>query len=205
MNKFIFNDVFDPQNINSVLEESGSDNPYYKKIKLIESEFTDLVEVMRKEKWIPNSSINVLMNLFFNLVGNKITPVGITTSVETLGFWCEIRGSKSFASILVPENWHDILVKDTYMQMGALVFAASQAKDYWNHKFHNYSKKEIHDRAHSFESELLQYFSRTSSKFKANPYQQHILDRYPEGIASVDSHYDGRMYDGVFPPYPVEY
>ena len=65
------------------------------------------------------------------------------------------------------------------------------------------SKKEIHDRAWSSEAELLHYFARTAPDFKANDYQKKIMEKYQKGIESVDAHYVGREYDGVFPPFPV--
>lgn len=195
--------------IDSFADELGIDNPEFKKNKLMESEFSDLVDVMRKDNWLPLPAINTLMTLFWRIVGNNVTPVVMNPSVPTLSFWCEIHQSvghqnRSLATIMIPHNWHDLLVEDAHMQMGALVFAASQAKDYWNHKFPSSTKKEIHDRAWSYESELFHYFVRTSPGFKANSYQSKIMEEYPNGIASVDSHYVGREYDGVFPPFPID-
>lgn len=203
-NPFLLHTLFQPKHIDSLAAELGSDDPVFKKHKLMESEFSDLVDVMRQDKWLPLPAVNTLMTLLWRIVGNKVAPVAMNPNVPTLSFWCEIQRSRSLAVIMIPDNWHDMLVEDTHMQMGAMVFAASQAKDYWNHKFVPSSKKDVHDRAWSAEAELLHYFARTAPDFKANDYQMKIMEKYPKGIASVDAHYVGREYDGVFPPFPVD-
>jgi len=203
---FLLHTLFQPKNMDSLAADLGSDDPVYKKHKLMESEFSDLVDVMRQNKWLPLPSINALMTLLWRVVGNHIAPVAINPNVPTLSFWCEFRSVDPIASlavIMIPDNWHDMLVEDAHMQMGAMVFAASQAKDYWNHKFSPpNAKKEIHDRAWSSEAELLHYFAHTAPDFKPNDYQNKIMDKYPKGIASIEAHYVGREYDGVFPPFP---
>lgn len=206
MEPFFLHSVFQPQHIDSLATEVGLDNPVYLKHKLMESEFSDLVDVMRQYKWLPLPTVNKLMTLLWRIVGNKIAPVAMNPKIPTLSFWCEIQRNRSLAVIMIPDNWHDMLVEDSHMQMGALVFAASQAKDYWNHKFAptTISKQEIHDRAWSSEAELLHFFARTAPDFHANAYQNKIMERYPNGILSVDTHYEGREYDGVFPPFPVD-
>lgn len=204
-NQFLLNTIFQPKHIDSLLAEVGSDDLDYKKQKLIESEFSDLVDVMRQEKWLPLPSINVLMTLLWRLVGNHITPVAVNPNIQTLSFWCESRQNNSLAVIMVPENWHYLLVENAHLQMGAMAFVASQAKDYWNHKFVAMQKNQnVVDRAWSTEVELLQYFVKTVPDFKLNEYQDSIMKKYPKGIASVDAHYVGREYDGAFPPFPVD-
>jgi copper(I)-binding protein len=206
--QFLLHTLFQPKHIDEFADELGSDDPVFKKYKLMEAEFSDIVDVMRQDKWLPLPAVNTLMTLLWRVVGNKIAPVAMNSNVPTLSFWCEIHRSagqdRSLAVIMIPEKWHEMLVQDAHMQMGAMVFAASQAKDYWNHKFGSSSKKDIHDRAWSAEAELLHYFARTAPDFKANDYQKKIMERYPKGIASVDAHYVGREYDGVFPPFPVD-
>ena len=204
MEPFLFEKIFgEAKHIDSLKNESGEEDPFYKSNKLMEQEFSDLVDVMRQHKWLPLPRINTLMSLFWRLVGNKISPVAMTTAVPTVSFWCEIRQGRSIALILVPQNWHDMLVADPHYQMGALAFAASQSKDYWNHKFRPGTSQEVKHRAWSYEAELLHYFSKTVPHFKPNEYQQKIMSEYPAGIDSVASHYEGRGYDGVFPPFPV--
>ena len=196
--QFLFNEVFQIQN-----QPDAEVNT-----KLMGDEFSDLVDVMRQNKHVPIPSINKLMTLFWKLVGNKICPVA-STNVPTISFWCEIQRKnnipKSIAVILLPPNWHDLLIADPFLQMGAIVFVASQAKDYWNGKFGPLTKKEILIRAASNEAELLHFFKRTAPKFIANEYQQQILEKFPLGISSEKTNYDGREYDGIFPPFPINF
>lgn len=213
---FLLHTVFQPKNLEQWGKEAGvADDPFYKSCKLMEAEFSDLVDVMRQEKWLPLPQVNGLMSLFWRLVGNRIAPAAMT-GVPTVSFWCEMQQRnfipRSIAVIMVPEKWHDMIVADAHTQMGALVFVASQAKDYWNHKFlpgpgqtPEQCKKECLDRAWSHEAELLHYFQRTVPDFKPNDYQKHVMEKYPYGVfESIDMQYCGREYDGVFPPFPVD-
>lgn len=199
-------ELFESHHINRL----NSDDPEYKEGKTIEAEFSDLVEVMQKSKFFPLPLVNDLMSLFWDLVGQKITPVAIVNMVPTPTFMCSVKGDgkkeTTFAMVLVPTNWHDMLVSDPYMQMGALVFLASKAKDYWNNKFHPsvYNGEEIVERAQFCESQLLHHFSKTREDFKPNEYQIYVMGKYPLGCSS-DNDYVGRNYDGVFPPYPLDH
>ena len=203
-NQFLLHKIFNPVNIQSISDKSGTDDPFFLQMKLMQDEFSDLVDVMKTHEYVSNPAINRLMKLFYLLVGNKITPVAINDAVPTLGFWCEVKRGRSLAVIMLPPNWHKMLREDAYMQMGAMVFAASQSKDYWNNRFIPDEKETIHKRAWSYESELLHYFARTSPKFKPNEYQKTIMADYPNGIASIDGHYEGREFDRVGPPFPVQ-
>ena len=114
------------------------------------------------------------------------------------------------AVVMCPENWYEQLRADPHMQMGALAYVASQAKDYWNHKFITLpgedaqkKKKEVHDRAWSNEAELLHYFQRTAPNFNPNDYQKHVMGKYPLGTLSVPHNYVDRDYDSQFPPHPM--
>ena len=201
---FLFEKLFRHQKI-----EDLGESDLYKKSKLMETEFTNLVDLMREERYLPLPSINNLVTLLWRIVGNRIAPVAMAQSVSTLSFWCEMQQKngvpRSIAIILMPENWHDMLVKNPHEQMGAIVFAASHAKDYWNHKFLPPNTPiEAKERAWSNESELLHYFSRNVPNFKPTEYQFHIMQKYPLGTKSVASNYVGRKYDGIFPPYPVK-
>lgn len=209
---FIFDQVFKPQNLEAFGNEQGREDPTYKRLKQMESNFTRLVDVMRAEATLPLPRINTLMSLFWRLVGNKISPVvmSVDGGPPTLGFWCEIRDNKSMAVVMCPKDWDRQLQTGPLMQMEALVFAASQAKDYWNHKFipmpwENVAqnKKEVHERAYSNEAELLHYFQRTVPNFTPNEYQQKVMADFPLGTFSISHNYVGRDYDAKFPPFPV--
>ena len=202
---FLFNSIFQFQNLES-LEENSDD---YKKNKIIETEFTKLVDVMRDYDHLPHHEVNKLMTLFWRLVGNRITPVALTESVPTIGFFCEIHKRhfvpRSVGLVFVPSNWHQLLMANPLKQMGAMVFVASQAKDYWNHRFlPPNDREEVTSRAHSNEAELLHYFSRTVPDFKPDAYQKHVMEKYSFGTKSLATNYVGRDFDGVFPPFPID-
>lgn len=198
--QFVFEKVFQSVHVDTLPHT----DPYYQMGKATEVSFTNMVDLMRDPARLPLPSVNKLMALFWNLVGNRITPTGIT-KVPTLSFWAEIRNDRSIAMILCPEWWHLSLAKEPYFQMGALVFAASQAKDYWNHKFLPGSREEVKARSLSYEAELLHYFAKDAPDFKPNDYQKDVMAAYPNGLASVSSHYEGRDYDPFGgPPFTID-
>lgn len=186
------------------IDNLSKDDPRYSVGKAFEVKFTTMVEGMMNPSHLPLPAINSLMRLFWRLVGNKIVPSAMG-QVPTVSFLAEIRQYKSVGMVICPEDWLDKVQQDPYYQMGALVYVASQAKDYWNHKFVPNSKKEIFARAYSYEAEWLHFLAATDpAGFQPNAYQQKLMAEYPQGIASVPSHYEGREYDGVFPPFPVD-
>lgn len=179
-------------------------DPRYSVGKAFEEKFTTMVEGMMNPSHLSLPSINILMRLFWRLVGNKVVPSAMG-GVPTVSFLAEVRQGKSVGMVICPIDWLERIQQDPYYQMGALIYVASQAKDYWNHKFVPGSKKEILARAYSCEAEFLHFLKTTDPVgFVPNPYQQKIMDEYPNGIASEPSQYDGREYDGVFPPFPVD-
>lgn len=205
MKPFLFEQVFkDIKNLAKMEENEGEDNAEVKKLKLTESEFSDLVDVLRQNKYTQLPSINALLELFWRLVGNKISPLAMT-NVKSMSLWAECRGNNdSVAFVLIPFNWHDMLVADPFMQMGAMAYTASKAKDYWNYKFVPGSEQVIEDRARSYEAELLHFFSKNAPKFVANDYQKEIMKHYPDGMMSEISHYESRAFDLSGPPFPVK-
>ena len=186
-NQFLFEKIFTPSHISSLEGEE------LKSLTLIQDEFSDIVDVMRKNKYIDLKSINELATLFWRLVGNRICPVAISDVVPTLSFWCEIKPDKRCAFILLPEKWHDILIENPHYQMGAMIFAASHAKDYWNDKYLE-GRQQVLDRAFSSEAELLHHFSKNVLGFKPNDYQKQIMDKYPKGMKSCEHHYVGKEF-----------
>jgi hypothetical protein len=202
---YLFEKIFSPDQPTKKLEDIKNvegEEEFYEKNKLMESEFSDLVDVLRKDKYIKLPVINDLMTLFWRLVGNKISPAAMT-SVPTLSFWCEKKNDKSIALILIPQNWHEQLIADPHYQMGALVYVASQSKDYWNNKVGPGLQDEVINRAQSYEAELLFHFQKTDPKFKPNDYQKEVMGKFPNGVYSEKTNYVGREYDGNFPPFPV--
>jgi hypothetical protein len=199
-NDKFFYENFDVQHIEDVPDDQNT------VAKRIEGEFTDLVAYLKNPEHINCPPINKLIGLFEKLVGNYITPVALTPSVQSLLFYCEQRKNKTVCFIMCPSNWHEMLLKDPFMQMGGLVFIASQAKDYWNLRLssqYENRKEEIKNRARSYEAELLNYFAKyKSEKFSANDWQKETIKLYPGGIMSEPSHYEGRDYDAKFPPFP---
>ena len=187
------------------INELPADNPLLKNGLLVSETFTRMVDMLRNPTTCRNDHINKLMSLFWDLVGNRITPTAVTT-VPTLSFWCEIKKGRMFACILVPINWCEMVKADHAMQLGALVFNASKAKDYWNLKVPGLSDAEqnLKARAYSYEAELLLGVPNLSP----NDYQTKVLEKYYDGVATkhiAGVHYESREFPGEGPPFPLDF
>jgi hypothetical protein len=196
---FIFQKFFDQA---SKIEDLSGDQ--FGNAKAIEGMFTALVAEMKKPESIPLPNINKLMDLYWNLVGNKICPTAITDSVPSLSFWGEMKDLDSVAFILAPPNWLHQLCENPSMQLGALIFTASQARDYWNNLMPS-EEKFMRQRAWAYESEFLHYWQEQNKDWKPNEYQANVMKEYPKGIDTDSSlQYQSRKYDGQGPPFPVD-
>lgn len=163
-----------------------------------ESEFTELVRLMRDSSKFPVSLVNELMGLFWDLVGNKIV-LSVIANVDALMFYAEVQSKKSVAAVICPANWHERIILDPYYQMGGLVYSASKAKDYWN------LKEPDHERALSYEAEVLSYFSKFAPAYKPTEYQKKVVERYPGGVRDNLTHYKSRPFSFAHcPPYPYQ-
>ena len=149
--------------------------------------FDACVDYLREK--FPNEQINQLMTLFWRLVGNKITPSALTPAVQSVSFWAEVRGTEKIGVVLMPVNWLSKLDKDLYMQLGALVFTASQAKDYYQAFIEGpalniFDSQSTRNRALAYEAEYLLTLIQIDEQFTPNEYQLQVLNTYPRGVAS---------------------
>lgn len=177
--------------------------------KKIERVFDQMVDFLRSPEKVQNKSVNELVALLWRLVGNKIVPaaVGNLTVKDSMSFWCEGKNDRTIATIIVPTTWIDKIKSDSHMQMGAMVYNASKAKDYWNLKLYRNQAEaqEGHKRAMAYESELLNFFKKDPF-WLPNEYQKQVLEFFPSGISSPAAAgliYPGRPFSFDFPPFPV--
>lgn len=184
--KFLIEQIFD------IKHRQETDDP---SVKLAEDEFTDLVVYLSNSKYISSPSITDLMRLFYNLVGSKKTPVGMTESVESLSFYLEKMKEASIAFVLMPFAWSQILRNNPFLQMGAMVFVASQCKDYWNNRLTVDTKQVILDRAMAHEAEVLHLFQKNFTNFDPTEYQKSVMQKFPSGLNDCTSLYDGKPFE----------
>lgn len=184
--KFFFDQIFAVQQ--HISELSGEDLIAGKAIETI---FTDYVDAMRSEACFPES-IRECANLLWDLVVNFITPVAAT----------EAHGKENQkAYILTPINWHRLVQENPYYQAGAIIFAGSQAKDYWNLRINE--RTMVQKRAWCYEAVLLRHFAEHQSDFVPNEYQQHVMKFHPESLFN-ELYYKSRPFDlKAGPPYPL--
>lgn len=163
---------------------------------------TAVVGSLRNPKLVPLPRINKLMKLFWNLVGWRHVPVLGGTGVKSVHFYCEDRGGRAVGCIMMPPQWSKMMMEDPVMQTGAIIFAASQAQDFWTKKYleaADYQKRKKQNplllRAYAYESDWLHYIKRVEeapklvgleSQWKPNDYQRDVLNNFPNGYDSLD-------------------
>ena len=203
---FLLDELFQGQCKN--IDELSADHPLLKSGKLAGNTFTLLVDFLRSPT-NKNQSVRSLMGLFWDLVGNRITPTAITNGVPTLSFYAERMDGRFNGFVLCPENWCQMIKEDFSMHLGALVFNASKARDYWNLKLvgmcptSDKDNKATFIRAYSYEAELLLGLP----DLKPNEYQKKVLNDFPFGLDTPgvsDFHYQSRPYPSEGPPFPFD-
>ena len=162
------------------LEELGPDDKLRRQGELIIAFFDAGVDTLRNPGTFPNQQINELMTLFWRLVGNKITPTVLHTGIPGLAFWGEVRGVESMGMVFVPQTYAELCVDDPAMQLGALVFTASQARDFYNGR--QAVTDEVKARAYAYEGEFLKTLIETAPAFTPNEYQRRVLIQFADGI-----------------------
>lgn len=147
--------------------------------------FTRLAHVLRSSQELPEE-INKLASLMWDLVGHRITPVAIGPDVVAIHFYAEIpKQGQPVACILCPPKWLHMVEADPIMQFGALVFAGSQARDYYNERL-AWDGKAVHSRSRAYESEFL-HCVMEKYPFTPNDYQKKVMEDFPKGLASLEA------------------
>ncbi len=149
-----------------------------------EAFFTEGVNVLKNAGSFPNKHVNELMSLFWNLVGSKLIPLAMTKGARSLAFYVERKGIDSVEMIMVPQDFYLKVLKAPYMQLGALTFIASQARDFYNQKLSD--PNAVRQRSHAYEAEYLNTLKQLDGGFSLNNYQIEVLNRYPKGLMSLD-------------------
>lgn len=188
MSKINFDPPIDP---NSILSGMFSvvrdyDHPYTETADQLVAVFDRAVDDLRNERF-PSRSINRLMGITWDIIENRIVLVAATEAVPTIHFYCEINRSIRQAAIMVPLNWVTQINENPLMTLGGLVWASSQAVDFYNNRFRQETKQEIETRAGAYEAQFyIDVQTVNQNTFTMNQYQEGIMRRFPQGLLSLD-------------------
>lgn len=164
--------------------------------------FTETVDKMRNGSLLPLPKINELMALFWDLVGQKVFPAGVSPIVTRLSFGAaqNKNSGKLVGAILCPTDWVKRMADNPVLEMGGMVFVASQARDMYNDKLDpkdvKRSQDEIVARARAFEAEFLIWASQNIPGYDPDDYQKNIVKQFPRGLDSCDLFYESREFSG---------
>jgi len=144
------------------------------------------VGALRDPSVVPDKRINDLAGLLWTLVSSRTVCTAMIAGVPTLSFMALERGSRQVALIAIPEDWVAHFAKDPWMQLGATVYSASKARDYWSGRV---ATRDVNQRAMAFEAILLRLAAADESEaqpFKPNEYQAKVLAAFPSLPAAFD-------------------
>jgi len=194
---------FFDQFLNQRIEDLPPGDPLYVEGNKISQAVTSLVDMLRNPKMVPLDRINDLAVLGWDLIGNHITPCAVG-NVSTVCFGAEVinvaNPEQERASIFVPMDFVQRCQENIVFQMGAMVFAISQARDFWNNKLAWVvegrlidGREDVKTRARIYESEFLHLFK--DKGYSYHEYQQKVMEEFPEGWDSrPDLWYDSEPY-----------
>jgi hypothetical protein len=121
---FLLDELFKGQCKN--IDDLPANHPLLKSGKLAGDTFTLLVDFLRSPT-NKNKSVRSLMALFWDLVGNRITPTAITNGVPTLSFYAERMNGRFNGFVLCPEDWCQMIKEEFPMQLGSSRFQRQQS------------------------------------------------------------------------------
>lgn len=157
--------------------------------------FDLIVDFLREENKFPNREINKLLSLTWRLVGNKHVPVTFDTEgkLESLSFTFLKDEAEETAFFIMPRHFIQLVDEDPLMQIGAVVYNASQVRDYWTGKLKEEIQRELPEqfrvRAWAYEAEALLTMEKllegSGEKLLLNEYQYKVLGMYPNGLSDL--------------------
>lgn len=158
--------------------------------------FDSLVDFLRDKDRFPNPKINQLVTLLWRLVGNRHIPVTLDLGgrIPSLSFVVQGNLVEQAPFFILPQSFTGLVHANPAMQLGAVAFAASQARDYWTGKLIEEKRLGREDdclkRAYAFEAEVLLTLQKLAQDdgdtLKFNAYQTEVLNRFPLGLGSLD-------------------
>ena len=129
----------------------------------------------------PNRWINDLMGIVWDIIGRRIVPAAVgPTATPSMA----VHGYK--AIILLPQTWPAMMAQDPIMQVGAMVFVGSQARDFHRGLIRSIAGSEMAKmRAKAYEAEYLKTcLSLSIGSPTFNEYQREVLAMFPNGLTS---------------------
>lgn len=153
----------------------------YLRGKSAESSFTIGVNFLRR---FPDDRVRKLGATLWDVCHHKHVAMGMGPKVRSLTFAAFGTRENLQGVILVPENWADMIMGDSLMQLGAIVMVGSQAVDFYNGKVLSEGAGPIERRAKSNEAHFLRKI--IGPFLKANDYQKRLMEEYPTFDPALD-------------------
>lgn len=161
-------------------EDLAADDPVKKLSDELGGLFTEGVAFLRGI--FPNPTLNKFGALLWDIVGHNVVSLAVGPNVPSLSFAAYAQKDGVMRGIIfVPPFWKKLILEDSMMQFGAVVYTGSKAVDFYNNRL---EKDVIDERAALYESEFLRTLRRENPVYKFNEYQKSIIEKFPDGFAS---------------------
>jgi hypothetical protein len=151
-------------------------------VQFTETAFTSMVAALSNSLLFQSEAVNSACRGLWDLVGSRVVEFTVTPGgqLESLHFLGIERANGSYqGAIVAPRCWPKMVVSDPWMQLGATVFMASKARDFWNAKLRD--APIVVERAKAHEAEFLRLAMRDAT-FSPTEYQLEVLNAFPASI-----------------------
>lgn len=143
----------------------------------------------------PDARLNELATLCWRLVSSRTVSTVMIETVKQVSFAVVGTVENKPGIIILPKNWPVLFAKEPWMQLGAVVYAASQARDFWNNRLLGHAA-EAERRGKAYEAILLRMAARDESAkwpFAQNAYQIEVTEEFAD--FPQDLVYEGLDFD----------
>jgi hypothetical protein len=175
-------------------------------IRLSTSRFDQYIDFLRDPDRFPNSEVNKLTTLMWRLIGNHDIPItlNLDQKVPTMSFMIVGDRISQAPVFILPTDFVGKIQENPAMQLGAIVFCGSQARDFWVGKLiKRRSIRKVENtirRAYAFEADtvltLKKLMEESGVELELNDYQNHLINQFPNGLNDLEDwlHYPTPTY-----------
>lgn len=136
------------------------------------------IDLMRTA--FPDPQVRCLMGQLWDFINQGRTPA-VLGPVGTVSF----LAVGSAALVMFPKNWVEMFRANPCLQLGGLVFAASQAADYCAGRTAANADRTL-ERARAYEASYLLAVRESLAEAELTEYQKKVLSDFPGGIDSLE-------------------
>lgn len=146
----------------------------------------------------PHPGTQTMTDSLFEIVYHNIVFVALAESATVLQLHLNTVAETFQQAVLrVPVHWIELFQEDPIFHLGGVLYTGSQAVDFYNGRLTTDPVRSCF-LAQAHEAELLKLATREFPEYDLDVYQEYLLERFPQGLATP------RAKELLYPLAPVE-